>query len=351
MQQDVKFDPNHFVQAIKQQQRICDAQVCGVCLGDRFEDLIKVDLTDQEVRSGAWSRIYAGVRFYGAIVEGVKRITGIFLTAKSFEVLPTPILDTIELHHGEAYFVEHRNGSTYFHYPAHQTILSPHSGKDGPCMLYIGESGPKLPLYTAYSFLEVFVDFIISLNNAWELKVKPDQGFLPYYYQQRLLAFLRAFDLGEEIDADLVHCKFLLERNSDKENKVKLFLLDLIESMEDEEFRDRLKAMRDRTSPVSSSFDTHVFFTSLLSFYVKYRRFTNNNFIALEGPSFSLNFAFYYTREVYSSIKQEAVENIRSILAFIIDPEQRTFDKKQMIEQFGYPDVDLEQMEREEEVY
>ena len=347
----MKFDPSAFVQALQQQDRICDIKVCGICLGDRFDDLIKVDLTEQEVKMGAWFRIYSGIRFYGAIVEEVKRITGIFLPAKSFEVLPTPILDTIELHHGEAYFVEQRNGSTYFHYPAHQTILSPQSGKDGPCMLYIGEGGPKLPLYTAYSFLEVFVDFIISLNNAWEVKVKPDPGSLPYYYQQRLLAFLRAFDLGEEINADLLQYKFLLNRSPEDGIVIDGFIVELIEGMEDKEMAQRLKLLRVRTPRTKSHHTIQQIFGSLLSIYIRYKRFLPTSYFGYEGPSYTVEFASYYTREVYSSIKQEAVEKIRSILAFIIDPQQRTFDKKQMIEQFGYPDVDLEQMAREEEVY
>lgn len=345
-----KFDPFAFAQAIKEQTKICDIKVCGVSVGDRFEDLFEVSLTEQELRSGSWMRMQSGIRFYGVEEEGLKRVNGIFIAALYLKPLDVPLLETIQRYCGPAYFVEQRMGQTYYHYPKHKTVLSPVSNNENLVGVHIGNAGPKLPIYTAYSLLEAFVNFLLPLNNYHrEIEIEANSGSLQYYYQQRLIAFLKAFEVGEELNSDLVSCKFILARNPD--TKLEAYLLDLIGNMQDREFAQRLNSMRGHNNLASSQFDIYLFFKSLLTFYVRYKRFVSNNFISLEGPSYPMDFAFYYTHQVYSSINQEAVEKIRAILAFIIDPKQRSFDKKQMIEEFGYPDVDLEQMKSQEDYY
>ncbi|MBX2875508.1 MAG: hypothetical protein KTR30_25550 [Saprospiraceae bacterium] len=352
MPQEAKFDPIAFVEALKQGQKICDIKVCGVCIGDRFKDLTEVSLTEQELRSGSWMRMQSRIRFYGVEEEGVKRIEGIYIAALHLKPLAVPLLETIQHYCGPAYFVEQRMGQTYYHYPKHKTILSPVSNNENLVGVHIGNAGPRLPIYTAYSLLDTFVEFLLPLDNYQrEIEIETNPGSLQYYYQQRLTSLLRAFGVGEELNSDLGSCKFILARNPDEEKEVEAFLLDLIKNMKDREFAQRLNSMRGRHQQASSQFDIYLFFTSLLTFYVRYKRFVANNSISLEGPSFSLEFASYYTRQVYTSIQQEAVEKIRTILAFILDPAQRSFDKKQMIEQFGYPDVDLEQMKSQEDYY
>jgi len=45
------------------------------------------------------------------------------------------------------------------------------------------------------------------------------------------------------------------------------------------------------------------------------------------------------------------VEQIKAILTFIINLKQRSFDKKEIIEQFGYPNVDIELMKNKGDYY
>lgn len=349
MSKEIEFDPLAFVQAIQEQTRIYDIKVCGVRLGDKFEDLTSVSLTEQELRQGSWMRVQSGIRFYGGELEGVKRIKGIFIAAQYLKPLNTPILETVQDHCGPAYFVEQRMGQTYYHYPDHRTILSPISNNVNLIGVHIGEAGPTLPQYSAYSLLEAFVEILLPLGNyKREFELKAEPGSLEYYYHQRLIAFLRAFEIGEEINSDFVDCEFIAARSSEEVGVIEAFLINLIKEMEDQDFAQRLNSMRGRFPSADPRFNIRIIYNSLLSFYIKYKRFLGGTAIGLEGPSYPLDFAFYYTHQVYSSINKEAVEQIRAILAFIIDPKKRSFDKKEMIEQFGYPNVDIEWMKNQE---
>ena len=347
-----KFDPLAFVKAIQEQTRICDIKVCGVGIGDKFEDLTSVDLTEQELRQGSWMRMQSGIRFYGAQEEGVKRIKGIYIAAQHLKTLSTPILETVQEYCGPAYFVEQRMGQTYYHYPYHQTILSPISSNVNLIGVHIGEAGPTLPRFTAYSLLEACVEKLLPLGqNQEELEVMAEPGSLEFYYQQRLIAFLRAFEIGEEINSDFASGEFIVARSSEEEGVIEAFLINLIKEMEDQEFAQRLNSMRGGFPSADPRFNIRTIYNTLLSFYVKYKRFLGGPGIGLEGPSYPLDFAFYYTQQVFSSINKEAVAQIKAILTFIIDPKQRSFDKKEMIEQFGYPNVDLEWMKNQEDYY
>ncbi len=91
-----------------------------------------------------------------------------------------------------------------------------------------------------------------------------------------------------------------------------------------------------------SNSDIKKIFAFHFKFILELENLSNFNTGMIGSGRLTNHYAYSMIRDVTNSIDQEKINNIRNEINYIIDKDQRTFSMLELVENYGYPDLDLE---------
>ncbi|MGI4869961.1 MAG: hypothetical protein ACRYFX_02150 [Janthinobacterium lividum] len=185
-----------------------------------------------------------------------------------------------------------------------------------------------MQVFTALDFIDAYLDLKAM---SPEVRLWSEKGFIsnpPRLYRfQRLVALAQALGLPTSFDK-LETGEFLAERP--------LELYSPLLSEADEYLHTAFGF-----KPRSSRSDLSLLCQQLLRFLEQLRQITRFNSGWLEASSRGALYSIKLTEVVIDSLGQEPVAHLRGVLAHLLDPYARQFTQSELVRRFGFPVVDL----------
>lgn len=304
-------------------------RIYGKSVGDRFSEITNESPLYEDSKS---VKVYGNVMFYRSKMED--GVSGMYFSIPFFKEKEMQIITEIISAYGEPYFRHIKMGNDLMYYPEHSLAIEIKGCRvENGVLVSIGKGGINLPKFTSRSLINNYVAFTLE-NPAIDIltRINESPKILMDYECKILEALSRAFLQGGGFESFLGG-RFINTRNVHEYQ----WLVDKIKENID---LTRIRSGYGSKSKQININDIRVLFDELLNFYVaykKYRRETSRPAKAYWG----MRYREYLTSSVNDEIPKDKVERIENILCYIVDPEKRIYDLKQMIEQFNYPSVDV----------
>jgi len=313
--------------------------------GLKLGDLIEQIPTDKENRfqygslwisSNSEASYRADSESKSIIVEYLLR--GEFLTDLK---LTSP--KTIVEKFGKPQAIEKRNGTHYYFYPERKLVVAWWDEYDKLFGVYIGENIIKQTEFTVKDFLDKFYEFKAMVPNYRDWNHKSLKYNEPRFYRlKELESLIRAFEIGTDLLQDFQNRQFLERRTLiDFEPIIK----DIEKyALNDEYEKEWLKSEMERVQGVK-------WFEMLIQKFMRFseemRSLLKFNSGVLEANSLIFRYSINKTQQLINNIDLKELREIDELLCKVLDPKDRTFAKHELINDFNFPDVDLELIDME----
>ncbi|OJJ20079.1 hypothetical protein BKI52_16535 [marine bacterium AO1-C] len=275
--------------------------------------------------------------------EKTPRVIEFMLKSKALEPLGITQESDIQGVFGEAQGMEKRMGSHYYFYSNKQMVVGWNAQDDKLWGIYLGDNIIEQTTYQAKDFLTLFFEFKGMVPKPSEWGLESLTGNEPRYYRlMQLQALMRAFDLGEDLFGDFQNRLFLEKRSHDDFEDL---FADIEQYALENEFE--RKKLSDSPELIRKQTFVEMIFQTYLNFSWQVRTLLSFNSGWLETGSISSRYTIHKTHELLKSIDITKLEAIDHILCSIIDPQQRTYTKSELIRNYGFPDVDLDDIDME----
>lgn len=194
---------------------------------------------------------------------------------------------------------------------------------------------------TAIDVIERFLEFQLMVPDTALWKDSELRDNLPKLYRlNQLQSLFLAFDLGEinEFEGGGFVKKRPPEAYQPIWDKAQKDFQDLGEFTESHLLN--LMKKKESTRYMVSLFERLFLYRKKLSEVLAF----NSGVLAASGLYY---YAFRKTEDFNNQIIKANLESIDNIIGLIISPDSQSFPRKQLIEEFGYPDVDLSEIDME----
>ncbi|GAB5418059.1 MAG: hypothetical protein Crog4KO_31390 [Crocinitomicaceae bacterium] len=311
--------------------------VLGTKLGDHKGSLTK-DLIIEE-NNQVWFRSQKGIAIRFSI-EAPNRIIEYQFLPETLAALEMKQKKHVQLCFGPADAIEIKGEVSFYFYEIQQIVVAWDNENDCLLSVHLGENRIQQTRYSIKDFLALFREFkaMVPDSSNWQLnQLKSNES--GYYRLKQLLSLMKAFNLGSDLLSD-VHRRGFLKHRTEADfapliSDMKSYLVRSKKGIQcsNTEFKNMPYAFYDRL--------LHHFF----QFSEEMRNLIRINDDWLEADSVTSHYSIFKTEEVLKSIDLKALEEIENLLHKIMDPHQQVFSKSMLIEQFDFPDVDLEQID------
>ena len=275
--------------------------------------------------------------------EKVPRVIEFMLKQQALESLGITQESDIQKIFGEPQGMERHLGSHYYFYSAKQMVVGWNARDDQLWGIYLGDNIIKQTTYQAKDFLTLFFEFKGMVPKPSEWGLERLAGNEPRYYRlMQLQALMKAFDLGEDLFGDFQNRLFLEKRSHDD---FEILFADIEKYALEDEFERR--KLGDSPEQIRKQTFVEMIFQTFLNFSWQVRTLLGFNSGWLETGSISSRYTIHKTHELLKSIDITKLAAIDHILCSIIDPQQRTYTKSELIKHYGFPDVDLDDIDME----
>lgn len=197
------------------------------------------------------------------------------------------------------------------------------------------------PKHTALTLLEKVIEFTGMTNDSSEWTFEEQRGNPPRLVRlQQIHSLMKAFvpelmstkDIQWSIK-NFYTGNFITHRSVEDYSEL-IVIID--KTIEESRFRGARKEKLD-------VYDLRSNYCDLMDYYLKLKSLLNHNHSLME-ISYSDMFSYIITDSISGSIYSET-ETISKLLREFIDPGGHSFTEEELIEQFRYPVVDLQDMD------
>jgi len=243
----------------------------------------------------------------------------------------------IESHFGGPLSIENKGGYTYYFYPNRSMVLSWKNETNELQGIYIGINTIKETCYSIGDFLDKYFEFKSLEPDTRNWNVKSLKGNKPRYIRLlRLNSFIKAFGLGEEL-SDFLNYSFVEKLKPESATEIKDDIKQF--ALSNERLKERWEYDSER---LNSPRNYQMIIQQFLRFIEQMNKTLKFNSTWLEASTLTSQYSINKTQNVLKSIDTDALDNIKRILCNLIDPEKRKFTKSQLVNNFGFPNEDLE---------
>ncbi len=207
---------------------------------------------------------------------------------------------------------------------------------------YESVSGKDTIYLNANDLVNKIIEFqaLTPDRKQWsELKLKNNPPRL--YLFQQIKALLKILYKNQNLTIEqFMNGDFIQESGSDKFEQLNK---NIIESYGDKGSEHSKRAIEDFNRFKSNS-DIKKIFAFHFKFILELENLTNFNTGLIGSGRLTNHYAYSKIREVTNSIDQEKIQNIRNEINYIIDKDQQTFTMLELVENYGYPDLNLDEV-------
>jgi hypothetical protein len=299
-----------------------EASFLGVKLGSRAADIPK----------DTKNNLYAlGIRFESA--DGL--VANFYLSNAFTQHFAVANFSELETKFGDSDDCNFHNGERALVYP-HKKLKLFWNVKDNKLdRICFGESFTSTFQYTALTFIELFLEFAEMCPNPKEWNTNLDYEPSLYRFLQ-LQAYIKAFNLGNDLETDFYRANFLKTRSAEE----------LAPTLE------KVKQFAESSS-VPTSFYGHKpsntsikwIFSHFMDFLKHTRAWLRCGSGWIEAGDIGVLFLLDKINTIQSSFDKSQLSEIHEFLDLLINPARKTFTRKQLIESYGFPDVDLRRID------
>lgn len=308
--------------------------VLGMAFGANKESLPQ-GLIDQD-NERVWFRTEKGVAFRFT-KETPLRIVEFALFPTVLGELQLKRKKHIQLCFGPADAIEIMRGRTFYFYEDQKIVITWDNENDCLFSLYLGENFIQQTRYSIKDFLKMFQEFKAMVPDTAEWQLNRLKWNEPRYYRlKQLQSLMLAFNLGTDLLSDVQNRGFLKHRSAED-------LAPIINDLQKYIDQSPREQKRQSSAPADPRPEEFVMLIqSFFRFSEEMRRLIGFNSDWIETGSVTSRYSIYKTTEVLKSIDLKGLEEIEALLFKILNPQERIFSKSELVEQYNFPDVDLE---------
>lgn len=278
---------------------------------------------------------------YGADKETKTKVSEFLLRAELLKDLkitsPVKIIKTF----GQPEALEKKNRSHYYFYPKQKMVVSWSGNSNKLFGIYIGDSIIQQTTITAFDFLNKYFELKRlepDLRN-WSLSALKYNE--PRFYRlKELQSLIRAFDIGTDLKRDFVELNFLLKKRTKADFQA--IITDVHNYMANHEHHKKYDM-----DDFRFEWESRRIISYFLEFSEKAREFLAFNSGWLEAGSISARYLITTTGNALSTFDQKELRRIDDLICSVISPSNQSFTQTELIKNFDYPDVDLEDIDME----
>ncbi|MEL6133443.1 MAG: hypothetical protein AAFR59_08785 [Bacteroidota bacterium] len=315
------FDPQHL-------------SLGGIRLGDTVGEVKRqLNLRDQPLQWG-WLHVDRG--FAIRLDASRQSVAEFLLKPKVVSRLGMTYKRKIRKILGNPEAVERAGGTLYF-YPSKQMIVKWNDEENKLVGIYLGDLSIQETKYGAHDFLRKFQAFKRMVPDPQSWKPKKLIFNEPRYYRlKELLSMMKAFDLGEDLYEDIEQKRFLKRRKKEDFAGLLTDLECYIETRDWEKVHYATEKNRVRNMSRFPMVIGH-----FMRFSEQARALLAFNEGWMEASSVEARYTIFKTAGITSSIDQSKLEQMETIICKVMNPQALSFTKFELIQDYGFPDVDL----------
>jgi len=308
----------------------------GLKLGDSV-DKIKSDTENRFQFGSLWVGSDSDAS-YRADKETKSQIVEFLLRGEFLVDLKLTSPKRISKSFGKPKAIEKRNGTHYYFYPERKIVVAWWAEYDKLFGVYIGENIIEQTYLTSKDFLNKYFEFkgMVPDVDDWNLK-KLKYNEPRYYRLKELNSLMKAFELGGDLLNDLKNKEFLKNR---EESVFEPIYQDIEKYASDSKIeKDRFgeeEKQRMRKQGIS------MIFQEFMRFIEEIRKTLGFNSCWLESGSISSRYIINKTSRLLKTVDQTELKKIEELICKVIDPYDKRISLSELIDKFGYPDVDLQ---------
>ncbi len=337
--------------------------IFGIKLGDD-KDKINADLISKEslISRGNW--IYTDTYVSFRINESTSTVVQFMLKETAFEQLKILTEEDIISKLGQPAFTKPQGRLKYFFYPSKKIVISFVADEMTPVRLFIGENIIHQTEFRISDFLDKFLEFEAMVKMTEDITAEGFRDNPPRYYRfMQLMSLLKAFDIGSNLYLDVLKGGFLLKRTEDD---FKLLYKEFEDYIRNVEFKNMVKNSKFEDYNQGSEFqvcnmnvefkegqflgenreiDITVYightYERFMRFCIKMSAILGFNSGYLEA-GYSARYVIYTTNQILNTFDPKKLGEIRILLENMLDPQQKTISREELVKKYNFPDVDLE---------
>jgi len=255
---------------------------------------------------------------------------------------------------GKPEALEKQNNSHIYFYQKKSMVILWDAFNEKLAWIGIGQNFIKQTVIGVNDFIEKYFDFqdLVPDYTEWELdKLKNNE---PRYYRlQELQALMKAFEIGDDLQRDFEDGEFLDKRNQSDFEPIYLDIEKYLrESPAEIEFLTRKKERfkrrgREFQRKDPREKDIKMVYQYLFDFVKTIRQTLRYNSGWIATGTIQSRYIIDKTQRVLNSIDIDELDKIKHLLCRVISPMEVQYTINELINNYGYPDVDLQAIDGE----
>lgn len=316
----------------------------GVRLNQNYEALLgKLSITEKNIVENGWVNTHENDMYCYRVSDG--KVIEFLIRKEGTTPLNITKEEEIQVQFGKADSIEKRNGWHYYFYSKKHLVISWEGNKVWG--IYVGNNRITPKVYTAKDFLEIYLDFIDYIPNESDWNEEAVSSNPPRLYRlKRLKSLMKAFEIGEDLSKDFENGSFLRKRDNTEYTLLHKDIEKHVANYPSGRQKERHKEQLSREK-IKSGLSLSFTFPKFLEVIRRADNLLKINSGVLEASTLMGYYTVKKVWEVANTIDREKLEEIKELLCSMIDPKQKTFLQKTLIEKYDFPDVDLEAIDME----
>jgi len=247
----------------------------------------------------------------------------------------------IESNFGRAKSIEHKRGLSYYFYPEIRMVVTWKNESSNLFCIYIGDNSIKQTTYTISDFLDKYFELKSMVPDSRSWTEQSLKGNEPRFVRFQILkSLLRAYGLGDDLKTDFTNYGFVKNIKQEALTKIKEDIKQYALSNE------RLKDTWEFNAPrLNSPRMYQMIIQQFMRFLEQVDSLLKFNGGWLEASIITSQYSIEKINNVLKTIDTDQIKNIKELLCNLLDHQQREFTKSELIENYGFPNVDLEMID------
>ncbi len=318
----------------------------GVRLNQNSNILLdKLSITEKEITGDGWVNTHNN-DFY-CYRTSDNKIVEFLIRKEGLDALKITEAQDIERLFGKADSIEKKYSSHYYFYSDRKLVVSWNDANKKIWGIYIGNTRITPTFYTVKDFLDIYLQFVNLVPKRSDWNEEATSSHPPKLYRlQQLKSLMKAFDIGEDVSKNFKNGKFLRNRKPFEYKLINNDVERYVDNIESQSYKKRKKEqLEDYKMQWGSSLSFT--FTKFLEVIERADKLLKINSGVMEASTLMGGYTVNKVWDLAQSIDKEKLDEIKELLYSMIDPQEKSFSRKLLIEKYNFPDVDLEAVDIE----
>ena len=315
-----------------------EVQFLGLKLGSKYKKIPSNIITEENTYETRWIRTNQHIHFRTK-TKDTKKIIEVLLDKHCLKELNITSTEDLISKFGTPQEIENQSIWQYYFYTKRKMVVAWRIDDNELYGVYLGKNIIQPTTFTVHDFLIKYYEFKGMTPDKSEWSEKALEYNSPRYYRfLALKALMKAFDLGENLVKDFESGDFI--GNKSEADFEPIFQDIKAYAMADEVEKRRYEA---------NNMNIHL--AIILSVFRNFMNFreTIRTVLEFNGGRYETmihtRYIIHKTEAVLKTIDQNKLKEIGQLIALIIDPKQQSFTKRELIENYGFPDIDLDEID------